>query len=228
MIGIAFGYPSEFEVKNYGLTEGELRFARIETGPILNANGRTIGPYYWRKWELPQEEKNTLAEEILKEVGHRPREISGFTLFYQSSVYTKADGTKTDGPGFQMSVRRKGEDGWDVKIIPEEEAMKVFRLLENVGHPDGPWKLTDGMRADARDSFIVPQSAVEGWPKKEPPQEPEYFEGEDEPTKYIRSEKWPYVKKVEEPDDLLGLLAAAEAAVRGKTVLAATLLPDDA
>lgn len=207
MIGIAFGYPSEFEQRNYGIPD-EVRFARIETGESFVANsGRTVGPYYWRKWELPLDERNRLMTEILKEVGHRPREISGFTLFYQSSVYTKADGTKTDGPGFQMSVRRKGEDGWDVQIIPEEDAMKVFRLLQNIGHPDGPWKLTDGMKSDARDSFIVPHSAVAGWPqpeKRQVPDDGDVFEAVE--------------------DDLVGLLEAAGEGCRGVNASLATLI----
>lgn len=224
MIGIAFGYPEPIGGV-YFTPKDELQFARIEIGPVVTLSPpRTgnVGPYYWRKWELPLEEKNTMAEKILEAVGHRPREISGFTLFYQSSVYTKADGTKSDGPGFQMSVRRKGEEGWDVSIIPEEDAMKVFRLLENVGHPDGPWQLTDQMRADARDNFIVPQSAVEGWPKEPRPAEVEYF---DDDSKLVRTEEWPYAK-AKEPDDLLALLGRAEAAVRGRTAVQATTLPE--
>jgi hypothetical protein len=229
MIGIAFGYPSAEELRLWELPD-ELRFARIEVGDSFVSNtGRTVGPYYWRKWELPQEEKNTLAEKILSELSdipHRPREISGFTLFYQNSVYTKSDGTKTDGPGFQMSVRRKGEDGWDMKIIPEAEAMKVFRLLENSGHPDGPWVLTDNMRVDVRDSFIIPQSAVEGWPAKKPYEEPEYFDGEGEGL--ARTDKWPYARARREGDDLLTLVEAAGRAVEGRTAVQATILPDDA
>ena len=215
MIGIAFGYPSAEELRLWELPD-ELRFARIEVGDSFVSNtGRTVGPYYWRKWELPQEEKNTLAEKILSELSdipHRPQEISGFTLFYQSSVYTKADGTKTDGPGFQMSVRRKGEDGWDVKIIPEAEAMKVFRLLES--HGDGPWEL----KADTRDSFIAPQSAVEGWPAKKPYEEPEHFEGD------VRTDKWPYARARREGDDLLTLVEAAEKAVKNRTSTQSDLL----
>lgn len=209
MIGIAFGYPTEFEITQYGVPD-EVRFARIETGdPLTVKDGRRF-EYFWRKWELPLDERNRLMTEILKEVGHRPKEISGFTLFWQSSVYTKADGTKTDGPGFQMSVRRKGEDGWDITIIPEAEAMKVFRLLENIGHPDGPWKLTDGMRADVRDSFIVPQSAVEGWSK------PQKVEVPDDGDVFTAIEG-------EEPC-LIALLDGAGRACRGVNASLATLV----
>jgi hypothetical protein len=219
MIGIAFGYPEPIGGM-YFTPKDELQFARIEVGPVvpLSAGKGNVGPYYWRKWELPLEEKNTMAEKILAEVGHRPREISGFTLFWQSSVYTKADGQKTDGPGFQMSIRRKGEDGWDVRIISEEEAMRVFNLLRNIGHPDGPWELTEQMRVDARDNFIVPQSAVEGWPKKEPPQEVEYFE-----SKLERTETWPYAK-VREALDLKALLARCEGLVDALSDQVATLV----
>jgi hypothetical protein len=206
MIGIAFGFPTEFEQTNFGIPD-EVRFARIEIGENLVVSDGRRFDYFWRKWELPLDERNKIMTEVLKEIGHRPHEISGFTLFYQSSVYTKADGTKSES-GFQMSIRRKGEDGWDVSIIPEEQAMAVFRLLENTGHPDGPWKLTDDMRADVRDSFIVPQSAVEGWPKKQPvPDDGDVFE-----------------VVAEEGPSLIGLLDATGEACRGVNASLATLI----
>lgn len=222
MIGIAFGTPTEFEKTQYGVRD-EIRFARIELGPeVSTSNGKIVGPHYWRKWELPLEEKTELAEKVLEAIkAHRPREITGFTLFYNESKYTKADGTLVE-PGFQMSVRRKDENGWDVQRITKEQASVVFRLLENSGHPDGPWTLVESGRVDVRDSYIVPQSAVEGWPPREKPQELEYF---DEGSNLVRTDEWPYAKAREE-EDLLSLLGRAEEAVRGRTVAQATILPE--
>lgn len=176
LIGIAFGYPSAEDIKFFNLKD-ELQFARIEQGdPMQLSTGRILSGNYWRKWNIPLEERTELAEKILEAVkAHRPREITGFTLFYNESRYTKADGTPVE-PGFQMSVRRKNENGWDVQRITAEQASVVFRLLENSGHPDGPWTLVGNERVDVRDSYIVPQSAIEGWPEKEPLKEMEYFE----------------------------------------------------
>lgn len=123
MIGIAFGYPSDAEQRIYQLPSDELRFARIED------------EFYWRIWEPKGAEE--LAEKILNEVGHRPREISGFTLFWNGD---QRDGRK---PGWQMSVRRKGEEGWDVQRITDAQAQSVFNVLRNSGHPDGPWTLPE-------------------------------------------------------------------------------------
>lgn len=58
---------------------------------------------------------------------NRPQTIEGFTLFQHY------------GKGWQMSVRRKGEAGWDVNIVTEEQAEAVLSMLERSGHPDGPW-----------------------------------------------------------------------------------------
>lgn len=68
--------------------------------------------------------------------GHRPREISGFTLFW--------NGDKREGrePGWQMSVNRKGEPGWDVQRISEDQAKAIFALLISSGHPDGSWTVS--------------------------------------------------------------------------------------
>lgn len=210
MIGIAFGTPTKFEHEQYGV-HNEVRFARIEQGEVVNlSNGRTVGPNYWRKWELPLEERTELAEKILEAVkAHRPREITGFTLFYQGSRYTKADGTVVE-PGFRMSVRRGDEDGWDVKRITPEEASVVFRLLETAGHPDGPWTLVTNDRVDVRDSYIVPQSAIEGWPKELRPEPPEYF---DEIT--------------EERPDLLALLRRSGELLGQLSDRVATLVPGE-
>jgi hypothetical protein len=62
---------------------------------------------------------------------NRPQTIEGFTLFQHY------------GKGWQMSVRRKGEAGWDVNIVTEEQAEAVLSMLERSGHPDGPWTVRD-------------------------------------------------------------------------------------
>lgn len=68
----------------------------------------------------------------------RSREISGFTLFWSDSKYDNGrDPPKV--PGWQMNVRRKGEQGWDCKQITEEQAAAILSMLETSGHPDGPW-----------------------------------------------------------------------------------------
>lgn len=138
MIGIAFGYPDG--------SPSELKFARIERGPMQFGS-----EFYWRRWNPNRKEE--LAEEILSEIGHRSTEISGFTLFW--------NGDRREGktPGWQMSVRRKGEEGWDVSRIDDAQAQSVFSILQHSGHPDGPWKLEE--RVDARDSYIVPQKVVD-------------------------------------------------------------------
>jgi len=65
----------------------------------------------------------------------RSQNLSGFTLF------------EHPGKGWQMSVRRQNEAGWDVKMIPAEQAAVILALLENSGHPDGPWQVR-GFRSD--------------------------------------------------------------------------------
>lgn len=67
----------------------------------------------------------------MTEVAHRSRELQGFTLFYHP------------GRGWQMSVRRKDEPGWDVKIIPDDQAAAILGILETSGHPDGPWIVSE-------------------------------------------------------------------------------------
>lgn len=74
----------------------------------------------------------------MSDVAHRPRAISGFTLFWSDSKYDNGkDPPKV--PGWQMNVRRKGENGWDCKQITDEQAQAILSMLENSGHPDGPW-----------------------------------------------------------------------------------------
>lgn len=75
-------------------------------------------------------------------IAHRPREISGFTLFWSDSRYDNGkDPPKV--PGWQMNVRRKGENGWDCKQISDEQARAILSMLETSGHPDGPWTVKD-------------------------------------------------------------------------------------
>lgn len=57
----------------------------------------------------------------------REARLEGFTLFYQPTR-----------KGWQMSVRRKGESGWDVKLVSEDQAQRLLAMLQPVGHPDGP------------------------------------------------------------------------------------------
>lgn len=68
--------------------------------------------------------ESTMAQ-IAEVIGRRDSRLEGFTLF------------KND-KGWQMSVRRQGEHGWDVKIVPDEDAQRVLSMLEANGHPDGP------------------------------------------------------------------------------------------
>lgn len=67
----------------------------------------------------------------------RSSELSGFTLFHHP------------GKGWQMSVRRKQESGWDVKIIPDEQAAVILSMLETSGYPDGPWSVKNAERRPA-------------------------------------------------------------------------------
>lgn len=62
----------------------------------------------------------------------RQPQISGFTLF------------ENPGKGWQMSVRRQGEHGWDVKPVTAEQATVILSLLEASGHPDGPFEIGRG------------------------------------------------------------------------------------
>jgi|KBSMisStaDraftv2_1062788.scaffolds.fasta_scaffold00065_13 hypothetical protein len=62
----------------------------------------------------------------------RQPQISGFTLF------------ENPGKGWQMSVRRQGEAGWDVSRVTAEQAAVILSLLEISGHPDGPWEVGRG------------------------------------------------------------------------------------
>lgn len=93
------------------------------------SNGIPIG--IWQKYEVPANVESIVSE-IAKVIGHRSSELEGFTLFWNSS---RAGDRK---PGWQMSVRRKGEQGWDISTIADEQAQAIFALLHTSGHPDGP------------------------------------------------------------------------------------------
>lgn len=75
---------------------------------------------------LDEEPAESMMADIAKVIGHRETNLHGFTLFYH------------EGQGWQMSVRRKDEQGWDVKIIDGVQAQAVLSMLEASGHPDGP------------------------------------------------------------------------------------------
>lgn len=76
-----------------------------------------------------------MTEEV---IAHRSRVITGFTLFWSDSKFDSGKGMPRV-PGWQMNVRRKGEQGWDCKQITEEQAAAILSMLETSGHPDGPW-----------------------------------------------------------------------------------------
>jgi len=80
----------------------------------------------WRQVEMPAETREQLMTEIQN--GFREHELEGFTLFWN---WTKKH--------WQMSVRRKGETGWSISHISEEQAAAILSMLETSGHPDGPW-----------------------------------------------------------------------------------------
>ena len=46
--------------------------------------------------------------------------LHGFTLFERGV-----------GKGWQLSTRRKGENGWDVKMVPEDHAQALLALLSD-------------------------------------------------------------------------------------------------
>jgi hypothetical protein len=218
MIGLAFGYPSEFEQQLGVRDEPQFAYMVIKR-TVSTLQGRELGPLLWRKWELPLETREIMAKEIENIVGVRSRQITGFTLFWNGS-HIDGQGNKIE-PGYQMSIRRADDKGaWSIRRIEDAEARVILDRLKNIGHPDGPWELTDERRADLRDNYIVPQSAAEGWPKKELPKETEYF---DDDSGLERTNEWPYARK-RRPDDLLSILEAAEVARRAGTEALATLV----
>jgi hypothetical protein len=79
---------------------------------------------------IPDIELTDQAEEMMARIagmtGHRPKELTGFTLF------------KNNKNAWQMSVQRKDDRGWDVKTITDDEAQAVFDTLETADYPDGP------------------------------------------------------------------------------------------
>jgi hypothetical protein len=145
MIGVSFSWPCAVEMA-FGVKDLP-RFAQILPGEPF----RGEPAFYWREWELPLKRRYEMADEITEIIGHRPREISGFTLFW--------NGDKRDGkiPSWQMSVRRKGEEGWDVQRIDQSQADAIFRLLESSGHPDGPWQLKNMPPVILIDAMVAPR-----------------------------------------------------------------------
>lgn len=110
--GISFSWPDEDEQQQFDVPF-DIRFAFI--------NGQI-----WQQCHYDQEKMLDMARVITEATGHRPNELDGFTLWWHPQK-----------KGYQMSVRRKGEDGWDIKMISVEEAQQIFYELE-AKHPDGP------------------------------------------------------------------------------------------
>lgn len=93
----------------------------------------------WYAQIYPLTDAVKLMREIEVAAGHRSQTLTGFTLFYQPTKQA-----------WQMSVRRDKETGWDVGTIDEAKAQTILALLENSGHPDGPWtvKASDAKSID--------------------------------------------------------------------------------
>lgn len=110
----------------------ELRFAVLEPGKPFKEKPAS----YWRSISGSEE----LANQLATAAGIRSQTLTGFTLFFHHPK------------GWQMSVRRENEQGWDVGFIDEDKARAVLALLANSGHPDGPWTVKT---MDARPSDLV-------------------------------------------------------------------------
>ncbi len=137
--GVAWSYPAPDEVCAEPDT---LRFSVAKPGEPFKGKPAS----YWRKIEGDEE----LANKLATAAGYRSRELTGFTLFYH------------DPKGWQMSVRRENEQGWDVGFIDEEKARAVLSILENSGHPDGPWTVkTMDVRPDRPNSDLAANRAAQ-------------------------------------------------------------------
>jgi hypothetical protein len=146
-MGISFSYGREPDCTRHGWPENEVRFAYMGT----DTKDTSVFRYQWKSWDLSLEERRELADNIAEVVGFRPREIDGFTLFFND---TKMEGKK---PHWQMSVRRWKEAGWSISHITQQQAQTIFKLLENSGHPDGPWKIAEEfVQADV----VAPVAAI--------------------------------------------------------------------
>lgn len=91
-----------------------------------------------QRWAVQYGGNETMMEVIATAL--KMSDLQGFTLFRVKA-------------GWQMSTRRKDEFGWEVKIIPDEQAQAVFRLVERAGY-SGPAVMkvfvpVEGMRIDA-------------------------------------------------------------------------------
>lgn len=81
-------------------------------------------------WQAIQPPENMESIMAAIATGVRSKTIDGFTLFYQPTR-----------KGWQMSIRRTGEPGWDIKLVTEAEAQSIFTMIQAAGHPDGPMTL---------------------------------------------------------------------------------------
>lgn len=130
--GVSWSYPAPDEVY---ADPNVLRFAILEPGKPFKEKPAS----YWR----PLQGSPELASQLATAAGVRSQNLTGFTLFYHI------------GKGWQMSVRRQNETGWDVGIIDDEKAQAVLSILEHSGHPDGPWIVKSSHAAPDR---AVPSS----------------------------------------------------------------------
>lgn len=154
MTGFSLDYwpADDPDVLRFGLEPG-WKFSDIVEKPLLHG----IPERVWRRREIA--DPAGLMGKCEMAIGNRPGELEAFTLFLNP------------GKGWQMSVRRKGENGWDITHPSESDARLIFALLEPVDHPDGPFKIAasrDGVlraveaAAEARGSLNVLLASVIG------------------------------------------------------------------
>lgn len=78
--------------------------------------------------DMPAQMAERMMADISELIGD---DLEGFTLFNKGVL----DGKDR---GWQMSIRRKSELGWNVQTVTAEEAHRVFSMIQAKGHPDGP------------------------------------------------------------------------------------------
>lgn len=80
--------------------------------------GEILGPLH----PCPNPEQR--LKEFADMAGEQPEKLDGLTLFYN---WTKKH--------WQLSTREKGEQGWIVRHIDDEQAFSILSGLEKLGHP---------------------------------------------------------------------------------------------